>query len=176
MSEEKKHKLLFVVLAVLLVILSAIIYLIYKQIGQARDIAQSNPDISATATSSTSDNLSVTYNLGSPDTNLSAIDDVKDVANRFMEAKLERDLESAKPYMTDELIKSTTSDAFAGTSSPSMDRFEITNAQAVKTPNTYAVDVTSYWKLNGDDSGNLKYQLTIIKKDNNYLVSQFKEI
>ena len=176
MSDDKKHKVLFGVLIFLLIILLGIVYLIYSQIGQARQIAQEETLASITVTASITDNVSVTYNLGSPDTNTGALDDVKDVSNRFMEAKLERNLDSAKAFMTEDLAKATTQDEFAGTSSPSMDRFEITNAQAVKTPNTYVVDVTSYWKLNGADSSNVKYQLTIIKKDDNYLVNQFKEI
>lgn len=174
MSEEIKRKLLFVILVFLIIVLAGLSYLIYRQIGDAREVAGENLSY-VTVTSSSLDNVSVSYDLGSP-TSTDVLDDVKDTVNRFMEAKIERSLEAAKPYMTEELYKSTTQDSFAGTSSPSMDRFQVTDAQAVKTPNTYQVDVTSYWKLNGEESDNIKYSLIVIKKDDAYLVSQFKEI
>jgi hypothetical protein len=173
MSEDIKRKLLFVVLIFLLIVLISLAYLIYGQIGEARKIAATRLG-SPTATASAQDNISVSFDLGSPAAS-EVLDDVKDTANRFMDAKLQRSLETAKPYMSDKLYKSTNQDEFAGTSSPSMDRFQVTSAEAVKTPDTFKVKVTSYWKLNGEDADQIRYELIVIKADDKFLVDEFEQ-
>lgn len=175
MNEDTKHKFLLAILIILIIVLLGLVGLIYRQIKSARDVAAREDGlVSSSATIAPTDNISVSYDLGSPSSaNTEILDGVKDVANRFMQAKENRSLEEAKPYMTEDLFKSTAQEEFAGTSSPSMDRFEVKSAQAVKTPNTYEVDVVSYWKLNGEDAETVNYSLIVIKQDENYLVSKF---
>ncbi len=179
MDEDKKRKVLLAILIVLIVILLALMGLIYRQLKTAREVITTDDSLAATtATATAGDNISVSYDLGSPasSANSEILEEVKDVANRFMQAKEDRSLEQARAYMTDGLYKATSAEEFAGTSSPSMDRFQITNAMALKTPDTYQVEVTSYWLLNGESTDTVNYKLIVKKESDKYLVDEFETV
>lgn len=172
MTEVFRRKVLFVILGVLVLILIILVIIIYNQLKAARDQVGQPQQISATATASS--NINVTYNLktASPDENTDA---VRDVANKFMQAKEDRSYDDAKPYMTDELQSKWNQESFAGTSSPSMDRFEI-SAVTKKDDKTYSASVTSYWLLNNQPAETVNYSLELTKVDSDFLVNKFDQI
>jgi len=174
MDENKKYKLLSIILIAFIIILLVLYYIIFRQIQEARELTEQNQSVSPTITvTQTAQNVDVSYNLGSP-TAEDDLDSAKDIANRLMLARENRSLEQAKPYMTDDLYNSTSQDEFAGISSPSMDRFEVVSAELVG-ENTYEVNVKSYWLLQGEEAGEVDYKLTIQKQDENFLVSAFEQ-
>ena len=176
MDENKKQKLLLSTLIVLIVVLLGLFYIVYNQIQNARELASSDEEASATVIATkTLQNVSVSYDLGSPSAE-EDLDSAKDVANRFMLAKENRSLDEAKPFMSEELFNSTTQEEFAGTSSPSMDRFEIISAEPGSQKDTYEIIVKSYWLLKGEDAGQVEYKLTILKSNDEFLVNLFEEI
>jgi len=175
MDENKKQKLLLVTLIVLIVVLLGLFCVIYNQIQNARElVATDEASVTVTATK-TLQNVSVSYDLGSPSA-VEDLDSAKDVANRFMLAKENRSLDEAKPFMSEELFNSTTPEEFAGSSSPSMDRFEIISAEVGAKTDTYEVVVKSYWLLQGEDADQIEYKLTIYKLNDEFLVNLFEEI
>jgi hypothetical protein len=170
-SESTGRKILLTILIILVIGLIVLLWLISKQIKEAKQEVGRVEAVSATQTVSITPvnaNINVTYSLVSDEN----ADSAKDVANKFMLAKLERNYEQAKPYMTDELKAKLNQESFAGTSSPSMDRFEISSISK-KDDNTYVASAISYWKLNGEDAETVKYNIEIIKKDSDYLVNRF---
>ena len=184
MDENKKQKLLLSMLIVLIVVLLGLFYIVYNQIQNARELASTDEEASATVTATkTLQNVSVSYDLGSPSA-AEDLDSAKDVANRFMLAKENRSLDEAKPFMSEELFNSTTPEEFApeggpfgaGTSSPSMDRFEIISAEASSQNDTFEIVVKSYWLLQGEDAEQIEYKLTVIKSNDEFLVNLFEEI
>ena len=170
-SESTGRRILIILLVILVLGLVALLWLISKQLEEAKKEVGSveliSPTITSTA-SATNENIQVTYSLVANENT----DAVKDVANKFMLARLERNYEEAKPYMTEDLKNKLNQDSFAGTSSPSMDRFEITSTSK-KDDNTYLAQVISYWKLNGEDADTVKYTLELAKKDSEFLVNKF---
>lgn len=170
-SESTGRRILITLLIILVSGLVVLLWLISRQLEEAKKEAGKVELISPTVTSTssvTNENIQVTYSLVADENT----DLVKDVANKFMLAKLERNYEEAKPYMTEDLKGKLNQDSFAGTSSPSMDRFEITSTSK-KDDNTYIAQVISYWKLNGEDANTVKYTLELVKKDSDFLVNKF---
>ncbi|MFH1910373.1 MAG: hypothetical protein ABIJ72_04300 [bacterium] len=183
MDENKKQKLLLSMLIVLIVVLLGLFYVIYNQIQNARESVSTDEEVSVTAVATkTLQNVSVSYDLGSPSA-AEDLDSAKDVVNRFMLAKENRSLDEAKPFMSEELFNSTTPEEFApeggpfgaGTSSPSMDRFEIISAEASSQNDTFEIVVKSYWILQGEEADQIEYRLTISKSNNEFLVNVFNQ-
>jgi len=179
-SESAKRNVLFVVLIILLVGLIVLLFLISKQIKQAREdvgkVESATETPTATASASQSSNVNVTYSLTASETATDEnLQTAKDVANKFMQAKEERSYDQATPYMTDELKGKWNQESFSGTSSPSMDRFEISTSSK-SDDNTYIISVTSYWKLAGEDDQKINYNLELTKNDLDFLVNKFDQI
>ena len=174
MNEATKRKVLYIVLVILLIVLLLLLWLIYAQLKEAKnqvgtsERASETPTLSATASA----NVAISYDLSDEDQD---IDSVKDVANRFMQAKEDRSYDEATPFMSDDLKGKWDQNSFAGASSPSMDRFEITDTVKVD-DDTYNVSVTSFWLLQAEAAGTVDYLLEIIKKDNDFLVNKFDQV
>jgi hypothetical protein len=177
-----KKKLLIVSIVVLSILLIAGILVIARQISSAKKDVDSKQDMltsTVTASASTSATTSATASaIASAIATSSATSAAGEQANvavtNFIQAKRDRSLGEAKQYMTDELYKNTDQVAFAGASSPSMSRFEITS-NTVKDVQTFKVVVKSYWLLQGEDAGTINYTIEAMKIGNSYLVNKFDQ-
>jgi len=171
LNEESQKKLLLGILIFLVIVLLFIVYLIYGQLKNAEKTA--NATISPTPTATLSGNVSITYNLDNKDENT---DSVKDIANKFMQAKLDQSYDDAKIYMSDELKQKLNQETFVATSgaegSSIMDRFEIISVNKLSDA-IYEVKINSYWPINALPDKEVIYFLELIKKDNDFLVNNF---
>jgi len=160
------------------VVVCGLAYVAYSQSTQG---SENNPN-EATAVAEDSSDYLATESFGGTQTpavtsktEVVNTDEAKAVANNFMNARLERDYIGAQPFMTQNLIENLNQDKFAGTSSPSMDRFEITSIQETSKAPTYEATVKTYWLLSGDDAGTVIYTISVKKDGEKYLVDQFTE-
>lgn len=117
--------------------------------------------------------------IATPDVTNSAVADraqqAKSAVENFMNARLERDYTQAKPYMTDNLANNLNQDKFSGTSSPSMDSYEINSLKENSKAGSFVVTVKTHWLLSGDDAGTVIYNMVVKKTGSKYLIDQFDE-
>ncbi len=121
------------------------------------------PSASATATE--------TASASSHETGIAS---AKAVVEKFLEAKQTRLLANAKPYMTESFYSSFTQEGFAGTSSPSMGRFEIVSAEFVEAAGLYEVKAKLYLNLNGEETGSSDNSYMVVDEDGTFLVNEMK--
>ncbi|MCX6809244.1 MAG: hypothetical protein NTZ65_00595 [Candidatus Berkelbacteria bacterium] len=178
-----KKKLMIILAIVLGVILLALIIFLYLQNSKLKKeneaklnatptVTSTASLISKTSTKTTTPTPVATQTADETATQLSA---AKDVANKFMNARIARSLEQAKPYMTDLYYNSTSQIDFAGASSPGMDHFTIDGATVKEAGKSYTINVTVYLKLNGEDSGAETFALEVQKDGERYLVNSFTQ-
>jgi len=96
------------------------------------------------------------------------------VVEKYLEAKQTRSLENAKPYMTESFYNSFTQETFAGVSSPSMGRFEITSAEFVEAAGLYEVKTKVYFMLNGEETGSGDFSFMVVDENGKFLVNEMK--
>jgi len=99
----------------------------------------------------------------------------KQITTNFLEAQKERDLEKAKPYMTDDLIGQYTEESFAGVSSPSMGRIQVTTAEYLELADLYQVKAKIYQNLNGKEVGSSENSYNLVKIGKKLYVNEIKE-
>lgn len=146
-------------------------YLVYNSyldqdgIYQA-DNAKSTPDTSLTRISSS--DLPQT----SPSATVSEVEKIQTLADAFMQARLNRNLEQAEPYVTQDFLGKYSQSAFAGSSSPSLEDYEIVDIKYIG-GNTYRILVQTNWLLNGDDAGNQDWTLIATKTKEGYKINDY---
>ena len=99
----------------------------------------------------------------------------KNVAGKFLDARQDRSLSEAKPYMTTSLYNSTSQDGFAGTSSPSMGNYEIISAKYLSSADLYKVKARVHWFLQGEESGTSIWSVYLVYRKGTMLVNEYKE-
>ncbi len=100
---------------------------------------------------------------------------VNKVVNSFLTAWKQRSLDDAKPFMTTAYFNSTDQSSFAGVSSPSRGRTEITSTKAVTAGQKYTVIVRSYQNLQGAEIGYSDNTLDVVKAGSGFLVNSLTE-
>jgi hypothetical protein len=95
-----------------------------------------------------------------------------EVAENFMEARKQRDLELAKPYVTEKFYNSTTQADFAGASSPSLGKYNVLSVSYFDKEEFYKVMVEVHWYLQGEESGTSTWELFIVEEDGKMLVDK----
>jgi len=186
---KKGKKWLLIVLIVLIVLLAGIItYLLVKKSqtkGTATSTASATVTVTASAkktttktpaktttkTATSEESVAQTDTSQGPDEE--AINSSKTVAQNFIEARKSRDLDEAKPYVTDAFLAKYSQESFAGTSSPGVGSFDIGNVTVVESGAKYDVSVTVHWILGGEESGTTVWTLHIVKQDNEFLVDDY---
>jgi len=102
-----------------------------------------------------------------------AINGSKIVAQYFMNARIDRSLEEARPYVTENFLSDNTQDGFAGTSSPSMDNYEIQDVSIVSSGKKYRVSIKTNWLLNGQDAGSTIWTIDVVNENDQFLVDSY---
>lgn len=189
---SKRDKILIVSGLVVIGVLLIVLLVVVRNVSRARDeremsikesgeIAQIQSLGSLTVTPSSTTASSKTSTASStptatatqdPDKNLNS---ARAVVSNFLEAYISRDLEQAKPYMTDTFYNSYNQADFAGVSSPSRDRFEIVSAEVKQPDAEYGVKAYVYLKLDGEDVGTSVLEFSVLKQGDRLLVSGMTE-
>ena len=99
---------------------------------------------------------------------------IQELADAFMQARLSRNIEKAKPYITDRFLSKYDQGAFAGTSSPSLDDYEITDIKHIG-GNTYQITAQTTWLLNGDSAGSQDWTLIATLENESYKIDDYSE-
>ncbi len=161
---------------ILLVVLFALIditlgYLVYNSyldqdgVYQA-DYVESTPDTSLTRISSS--DLPQT----SPSATFLEIEKIQTLADAFMQARLNRNLDQVEPYVTQDFLDKYSQSAFAGSSSPSLEDYEVVDIKYIR-GNTYRILVQTNWLLNGDEAGSQDWTLIATKTKEGYRINDY---
>ena len=174
-----KKKIMIVISIVLSVVLLVAIGYLIVQNKKLRDDKAALEAATATA-SITATNIPVktatkTVSATATPTTEEALQQAKDVAIKFMTARKNRDLTEATPYMTDSLIAKTTSESFAGTSSPSIGSIEFQTISANDGGTEFTAKVKANWLLNNEPSGSSIFTLELKYKNGSILVDNYTE-
>ncbi len=176
---EQSKRWPYILAIVLFLILDVLIgYLIYKGYFKENKADDSLRSVTAEDTSGAlSDSLTQISSEGqtaeSPQSNDE--DEIRSVVDTFMQARLDRDLEQVKPYVTEEFLLKHDQESFAGTSSPSMSNYEITDIEYVSS-DRYSISIQTSWKLNGDDAGTQNWTLVAIKSNDGYKIDDYSQL
>ena len=186
-SEKKseKRRWLIIVLIILAVILVGLI--IYLLVGKSNaktvttvsptptvTIAATRPSTKTPAKTATKPATpEPTQAQSAESSEEAAVNGSKTVAQNFMTARFHRDLNEAKPYVTEDFLSKYDQSAFAGASSPGVGSFDIGNVTIVESGKKYNVSVTVHWILGGEESGTTVWTLNVVKQDNKYLVDDY---
>ena len=143
-----------------------------KEVSDLQNQLNATKDEVNTASSATS----VTGTQTSSDPNAKAnLNKAKEVVTKFLEAKQTRSLDNAKPYMTEDYYKSSNAEGFAGTSSPSMGRFELTSAKYIEAAGLYEVKAKVYSVLQQQEVGYSENSYMVLNSNGTFLVNETKE-
>jgi len=104
----------------------------------------------------------------------SEIEQVQSLADHFMQARLKRDFEAVKPYVSADFLEKYDQSTFAGASSPALDDYEITDINYIGS-GTFRIIVETRWLLNGDDAGGKDWILVATKNKNDYRINDYSE-
>lgn len=174
-SEGYKFKTIEIVLiiVILLAIGGAVGYYLWNKSNEADSAKE-------TSTTATTEPAESTKTPGlkewSSTTNLSEIDEgevdaAKATAIKLLDAKMARDFEAAKPYMTEDFIAHSDVTSFGGTSSPMFKRYEILSTDPTDEGFSYPVNI--FYALNGEETGPENYVLRVVHATGGkYLVSE----
>lgn len=173
-TELKQYKRWPYVLAIVLFVVVdiAIGYLLYLRYftdnsGESSMVTTSGtPDMKLTQISSSGEKTE------SPTTN--EIEQIQSLADSFMQARLKRNYEMVKPYVTGQFLDKYDQNVFVGTSSPALDDYEITDTKYIGA-NTYQIIVQTKWTLNGDEAGNKDWTLIATKNKKDYQINDYSE-
>ncbi len=175
---QKSRKVWLILVALGLVALGAgLFFLIEKYLltgtGEPNEqvVVHPTPTLTPTPTITPTPTLSPT-----PTSNPASsyfLNKARSVAGKFMDARLERNLAAAKPYMTTSCYNSSNQEGFAGTSSPSMGEYDITSAKYLSAADLYEVKVKTHWFLQGEESGTETWTLQLVYKNGKMLVNDF---
>ncbi len=189
---SKRDKVLIVIGLIIIGILLIVLLVVVRGVSKSRDEAKnlavgsktpvsavvsatSTETTTATATAKASKTPTATPTTVPTEDPSKDLNSAKAVASNFLDAYIRRNLEQAKPYMTDAFYQSYDQESFAGVSSPSRDRYEIVNAEAVKQGYVYSVKAYLYFKLNGEDVTTDVLQMDVVKDATKFLVSAMTE-
>jgi len=125
--------------------------------------------LSETATKTTATTATAVSAEGPDD---SSTNEIKTLSNHFMQARKNRDLEEARPYLTSAFLDKYDQGSFAGVSSPGVGSFEIGDINSNGT-NKYSASVAVHWILGGEPSGDTTWTLTVVKQGDEYLVDDY---
>jgi len=103
------------------------------------------------------------------------IESSRTVVLGFLAAKQKRNFDFAKPYMTAELQAKYTQDTFAGTSSPSIGRYEITKAEFLEAAGFVQVTARVYQNLNSVEVGYSDNIYNVVPEGNRNLINEITE-
>lgn len=109
------------------------------------------------------------------DTKTANLNSAKAIVAKYLDAKKTRDIANAKLYMTANLYASTTQEEFAGTSSPSLNRYEITGAEYLENADLYQVTAKLTYTLQGADAGYYINNYMVENDDSEFLINEVKE-
>lgn len=146
----------------------AIGYLIYKNYFAG----SAGTDKNSTSTSPESQLTQISSSDQQTQAPSGGIEQIQELADAFMQARLSRNIDEAKPYVTDQFLSKYDQGAFAGTSSPSLDDYEITDIKYIG-GNTYQIIVQTTWLLNGDEAGNEDWTLIVTRDNKSYKVNDY---
>lgn len=108
-------------------------------------------------------------------TQKAAVESSRTVVLGFLAAKQKRNFDFAKPYMTLDLQAKYTQETFAGVSSPSMGRYEITKAEFLDAAGFVQVTARVYQNLNGVEVGYSDNIYNVVPEGNQYLINEITE-
>ena len=181
-SISKKKLMIILAIVLGLILLTLIIFLLMQnsKLKKENEAKQNiTPTVTATATVASKTATKTATETPTPtktaDGNEAQLNAAKEVASKFMDAKIHRSLEQAKPYVTDLYYNSTNQGDFAGVSSPGLDRFTIDGVSVKEAGKLYNIDVSIYMKLNGEDVGSYPFTLEVQKDGERYLVNSFTQ-
>jgi len=169
-----KKALIIAVLILLILILLILIFVQYrknKNNSSVSPIPVPTVTISPSATSTTKRSVTPTPTSTSLQGQTIDTQAAETAAKGILEAMIQRSLADAKPYMTDDYYNSLNSEGFAGTSSPSRDRYEIISSQYSEDGKIYELKAKMYMKLNSEDAGYFDITLYVVNQDGTYLVN-----
>jgi hypothetical protein len=162
----------YILAVIFFIILDLILgYLVYKAYQERGGTYQTEnledtPSTSLTRVSSSD----LPQGLSSPI--VSELEEIQTLADAFMQARLSRNLERVKPYVTEDFLDKYDQKIFAGSSSPSLDDYEITDIRYVG-GNTYRILVQTNWILNGDEAGSQDWTLIATKTKKDYKINDY---
>jgi len=96
----------------------------------------------------------------------------KGVVSKYLDARMTRDLENAKPYMTQAFISAMNQEKFAGVSSPSMGKYSDLSAKYLSNADLYQVTATIHWFLQNEESGTSVWTLNVVNESGKFLVNE----
>lgn len=117
---------------------------------------------------------SVQWLSGAESTDAEKLKNAKDVASKFLDARKTRSLTNATPYVTADYLKNTTTQEFAGTSSPSFGNYSIDAAKYLQSADLYEVTATTHWFLQGTESGTETWKIYVVNQNGKFLVNEVK--
>jgi len=100
------------------------------------------------------------------------IEKIQSLADTFMQARLKRDYEAVKPYVTDQFLGKYDQNTFVGTSTPALDNYEISDIRYIG-GNTYRIVVQTKWILSGDEAGNRDWTLIATSNKTGYKINDY---
>lgn len=185
-KKKPKSKLwLIIVLVIIILVLTGLI--VWMMVKNKKSTASNQSSATATATVTTTAIKTATKTatktavktatatvaaVSGEGPDETAANEVKITANHFMQARYDRSLDEAKPYVTDAFLAKYNPEGFAGTSSPGVGSFEI-GAVSSTGSDKYDASVTVHWILGGEPSGDTTWTLHIVKQNGKYLVDDY---
>lgn len=175
-----KRRWPYVLGIILFLVIDAVIgYLIYKEnYGKDNSIQTvqtppPSPTVSAVLTQISSNTESADQKSVANTTNEQ--EEIRILVDNFMQARINRNLDAVKPYVTDEFLKKYDQAAFAGASSPSLSSYEVIRVQYIGS-NTYQIIVQTKWTLSGNEAGVKDWTLIATKSTDKYLINDYSEV
>ncbi len=173
--QEEKPKTNWLTAALLIIVIGLLLAIIFLQSKNRQASLQK----SATPTSTSTSPYLKTESFGTGATATATAENSQDILNAarqttesFMQARIERDLEQAKPYVSKNFLSKYDQGEFAGVSSPGLGNYKIESLNATGA-DTFEAKVTVYWTLNGDNAGSSDWTIKLIKSDDTALVDDY---
>lgn len=181
---SKKDKIFIAVALIVVATLLITLLVIVRGMSKAKDEAETvavqsqTPAVKKVSPTAIASITATSISSSSPAPTTTATEDpnrdlnsAKAAVVNFLSAYVDRDLEQAKPYMTEAFYKTYSQDSFAGVSSPSRGEYEITGAEVLKQGYVYKVKAYLHLMLSGSESGTEVLEFEVVKDGNTYLVS-----
>ncbi|MDD2752888.1 MAG: hypothetical protein PHN59_07115, partial [Candidatus Omnitrophica bacterium] len=96
----------------------------------------------------------------------------KEAASGYLSARMTRDLEKAKPYMTDAFYAKMNQETFAGVSSPSFGSFSGMEGKYLSNADLYRITAKVHWLLQETESGISTWTLDVVNQNGKLLVNE----
>lgn len=174
---KRKIWLVILIIAVIIILLWLIGWLTYawrtnvKKIYELQNTSTSTSATSSASTPSANKSISSTSTSGSSEDQY--LTSCQETAQGFMDARKDRDLEEAKPYVTSDFLANYDAASFAGVSSPGVDSFDVGDVKIMSKDANYDIPITVHWILSGEPSGDTNWTLYSIIIDGKCLVNDY---